>query len=150
MYFLNPTVRKGKSTTSTVNGERNLFDVSKITGFGKTGAAIKGEQNLSFDIGETGVSYDYGVKITSYVGQVDCELAKGYNELSVTLLPVSGDLSFVILDKDTGKEIVNKTLKKGEICELNGIDIKGVENLRFKCGDTKANFEMYFLNPTVK
>ena len=42
---------------------------------------------------------------------------------------------------------LEKDVKKGEIYEVKGIDIKNVRNLKFKVSEVGEN---YFLNPTVK
>jgi len=135
--------------------ERSLFDAAKaMKKSNSLASAVKGKQNLTFDIGEMGVSYDSAIKITNYFEEFDVVLNEGYEELNVSLLAMGsrGDGVFSIIDKDTGVEILSRKVKAGEICEINEIDIKNVRNLQFKVSKDILHdiSEWYFLNPTVK
>ena len=139
----------GATSTITIGEkvavERSLLDVMKQ--IGTHGNFVKGNTTLTFDIGDVGVTYDTAIKVPHRLQPFVGALNEEYSELSVDLLSLDNDTTFTIFDNDTGFVILEKDVKKGEIYEVKGIDIKNVRNLKFKVSEVGEN---YFLNPTVK
>lgn len=141
---------------------RSLFDVSKIALSDSDASAVKGEQNLTFsDIGDMGVSYKEGIKISSEYSRFGLILNENYEKLNITLLPINKGnatfstqenraVTFKIIDNETGIELLNKTVDNKKVCEMLDLDIKNVKKLKFEVDGLATEGEAYFLNPTVK